>query len=492
MTALFKRYSEFLFVAAAMLLSLFLGFFQISNKSYWFDETFTVFVTRTMPLLLQTIWLKEANMWLYYLLIWIVGKISVHEIVLRGVSVLFASLSVGLIYFFSKKMFDIKVARIAAILLPINFFFVYNSQTARSYPLVLFLSLLSSYLFLGLLKKVSGKQLMIFSVVSTLAIYSHVYAGFVLVGQFLFWLIQQKTKVVRYIIRSGFIIGALLLPFLVSPSFRGDQVGWLSAPTKFAPIGIFSLLAGDFQPLFGIFGLIYLYLAYLWLKQEIPREKVNFLVLLIIVPAVISLSISFLLRPVYQSIYLFVILPYFLILTAAALSRIKSQALAGILIGLIILFSGIRLYGWYFKSPSIGIFMQNNTEEWRPLVADVVEQSQPGDAVVFYPYNMYLSFDTYLDKYSGQQLNLIETSSSYYSLGGNTKILPFPDKDALEKLNGYSRVWWVEAELGVNPELNTAQRNSFEQYLLEHFEKVQEKQYFHLKSYLYQKKETNQ
>jgi hypothetical protein len=415
--------------------------------------------------------------------------ISISEFWIRGFSVIFSVLAVPLFYYLAKKLFDKQVAVLATLLLQFNFFYIFNAQNGRSYSLLLFLILASSLLFLKYVKSSTNKNKYFFSMITALAIYTHVYAGFLLIGQMIFLAFKERSAVLSKMISIGFIQLGLLLPFLISPAFRGDQVGWLDKPSLYAPIGIFSLFAGDYLPLLIVYGLLVLFLARILLDRKNLTDSLKFCFWLVVSPVVLALTISFILKPIYQSIYLFVSLPYFLILMGYAISKIKLLVLRyGVLI-LIIMFSLFRLIGWYFEVPQVGVFIENRKEEWRELTDDIVVMSKPTDGMIFFPYNVDVSVDAYLLNYPSIRMTTIQLTSEYFSLGGNTKVLPYPDKDRLEYALKYPRIWYIEGGIDTHKDLNIMQKLAIKQFMEEYYIPIGHKEYFDVNWILYQKKE---
>jgi hypothetical protein len=478
---------EYIYIALIAFLAGFLSFFRLGEKSFWFDETFTVFITQNNIFMLDILWNHEANMWFYYLLIHFWQIISINEVWVRGFSVLFAILSVFPFYFLAKKLFNTKVAKIASLLLPFNFFFIFNAQNARSYSLLLFLTLIASLLFLRFVNQPTSKNKIFFCLVSVLAIYAHVYAGFLLIGQMVYLYLEKKNESLQTILWIGFFQGLLLLPFLISPAFRGDQVGWLDSPSVYAPLGIFSLLAGDFLASTILFGLISIWVFYLVFKN-LSQPTIRYCLLLIFIPIICSLTISFLLKPIYQSIYLFVSLPYFLILISYGLSKISSKIINTTIIISILFLSLIRLYGWYYQIPTINFFIENQKEQWREVTKDIVSRSEPSDGMIFFPYNLHVSVEAYLRNYPAIRLETIQLTDEYYSLGGNTKILPFPDKDRLEYALKYDRLWFVEGGTDLHKESNAMQKESIVKFIHEYYIPIDHKEYFDVSWTLFKKR----
>lgn len=126
------------------------------NQSLWLDEadnlvaakinTFASFVTR-YPI-------GDFHPPGYFALLWAwTHFFGFSEITARLPSVLLGIGTVALIYLLGKKLFDTKVALIAAVLLAVAPLHVYYSQEARMYSLATFSAVLSMYFFVKLINQ---------------------------------------------------------------------------------------------------------------------------------------------------------------------------------------------------------------------------------------------------------------------------------------------------------------------------------------------------
>ena len=136
-------------VAAGAILRLHL----LGRRDLWVDEALSVLLA-SMPWhdFWNSLWDFQANMALYYLLLraWLIFGDS--ESAVRGLSVLFGIASIPAAYFLSRRLFGRKASLAGAALMAVNAFQIRYSQEARSYGLVMFLAIISTYLFVRLLE----------------------------------------------------------------------------------------------------------------------------------------------------------------------------------------------------------------------------------------------------------------------------------------------------------------------------------------------------
>ncbi len=103
--------------------------------------------------------------------------------ILRLHNLFFGLLSIWILYLFSRKYFNRTVALITAILFSIHPGVILYSVWGRGYSGLILFTLLSSFFFLNLLKRLNWRDLVLYLVVSILAILSHLFAVNVLIAQ---------------------------------------------------------------------------------------------------------------------------------------------------------------------------------------------------------------------------------------------------------------------------------------------------------------------
>lgn len=413
-----------------LLLSLLVVLFKLSGQSFTIDELFSVFITKNLSELLNMLWNQEANMWIYYITLHYWRNLGTSEFVVRGLSVGYAIASIPLIYAIAKHLFNKKVATLSTSLLIINIFYVISAQTARSYSLMLLLTLASTYSFIRFNE--SRKYKIFYVLTSALSIYTHFYAGFVTLAQFLTTIFWKKLN--SYYI--AFVsLGMCLLPILLSPSFHSGQVDWIGKPTLVNLLGTAFILAGDFPPLFFTYGMIFI-ISLKKLARNIRNFEYHYLFLWLLVPICTAFLFSVFIKPIYLSVYLLTSLPPFLILSAALIENLSYSKLKAFFVTIILILSVFRLSFWYSQNTHYKWVFSNNDEEWRGAVNVLNTEAASEDAVVFYGYYNIAPYQYYSQ---GSTPQIIEISKGPYSLGGGTK-LPEPNYKLLSSFD-YKRVW---------------------------------------------------
>lgn len=413
-------------------LAVLLAFIGLGAHSYELDEAFSLYVSVDFSTMINILWSQETNMWFYYLLLHFWQYLGTNEIVIRSLSVIFAISSIPVVFKTAESLFNKKVAKTAAMLTALSVIFIYYSQIARSYMLLLLLTSISAYSFLRFKK--ANKYKVIYALSSALALYTHFYAGFVLLSQLVVIMTQGKLKTY---LPSLAIVCILFLPILIAPSLGSSQISWMSAPTLTNLLSTVFILSGDFLPLFAIYGLVFISFIPFLLKH-CREDKYMFLVCWLLVPIISAYTFSIVVKPVYQSVYFLFSLPPFTILIAKAIEGLRGKNIKTIIFVSIIIFSIVRLLYWYASDNSIKSVINNNPEDWRALSLYITKHVMESDAVIFFGYYNRMPYELYSNK---EVPKIVEIATDSYSLGAGTR-LPAPNLALISQFV-YPRVWLI-------------------------------------------------
>jgi uncharacterized membrane protein len=187
-----------------------LRFWHLGSQSFWFDESYTVdLVGRGLGDMLSTIPRTESTPPLYYLLAWPWAKLfGDSEAGLRSLSALIGTATIPLGWGAARALFPRWAPRaglIAAALVAVNPYFVWYSQEARSYALLVFTVALT-LLFLA------RRDVKLWAVAGVLALLTHYFAGFVVVAEALWLLHTTPERAARYATGAVALAGVALMP----------------------------------------------------------------------------------------------------------------------------------------------------------------------------------------------------------------------------------------------------------------------------------------
>ncbi|MGA7908936.1 MAG: glycosyltransferase family 39 protein [Candidatus Sulfotelmatobacter sp.] len=371
-------------------------FLFLTRKPFWFDECFSVEVSRLgWGDFAHLLWWREANMSLYYLLLRAWLHFGQGPFFIRSLSVVIALATLPAIYWVASQLFDRRVGIIAVALLAFNAYHVRYAQEVRSYALLALLATLSSGYFVACLRKPSERNRLGYALVSVLAVYSHLYA-LLLVGahyaSLRTWKVpQQKLR------RVWLWIGVAVVPLLVFAAKTGaGPIRWIPRP------GIHELFAYG-ERMAGNDGLLLLLLyAAACTSAILPQGKRLFtrpaewetwryqlLLIWLVFPVILTVLLS-LARPLFLARYFIFCLPALIILAAAGLAGLRTWLLG---IGLVAMLA-LSLQGtlsYYDHDFDLGRDASGAAANY------ILNHAQPGDVILFHiagtriPYEFYRS-----------------------------------------------------------------------------------------------------
>jgi mannosyltransferase len=158
---------------------------QLTAASLWVDEALTAWLVE-LPLIEMFKMLKSIEMTpplhtcLMYGWAWLCGT---SELALRLPSVMLGVGSVFMIFCLGRSLYDARTGLLAAALLAVSPYHISYSQEARSYSLLVFLSLWSCWLLSQLVRQPTPWRRVGYVLVTTAMLYTHLYAVFVVLAQ---------------------------------------------------------------------------------------------------------------------------------------------------------------------------------------------------------------------------------------------------------------------------------------------------------------------
>lgn len=421
---------DFVNLLVLAVVSGFFVFLDMGKNGFGLDEAYSIQISKNLPSLFATMWYKEANMWLFYLILHYWEKFGASEVTIRGLSGLFSILSVLVIYKIGDLIKSKTVGIMAGLLLSVNMLFVMYAQYARAYAFMLFITCLSSYLFIKLGKKSGSKFL--FIITSVVSLYVHFFAVFTLFSQVVTAFTTGRFK--KFAI-SFLIITILFLPLIIAPSIHSSQVNWIVKPRLTSIAGTAFALTGDFPPLFVAYVIILLSFIPFLLKH-IKEFEYNYLILLLIIPVIACFSISLIDKPIYQSTYFVAGLIPITLLSSVSITRFKSRAQL-LIMGVLITLSVVRLTMWYSQNLNYKWIITNASDDFRGAEKYVSSHAKKDDVVVFYGYYAEIPFEFY----NNYKIKTVSLTTRNYDLGGGSK-LPDPEVKRINNLRN-NTVWLV-------------------------------------------------
>ncbi len=420
-----------------------LAWWTIGDKGFWLDEALSVARAR---LDFSSLWAElstsQANMGLYYLILHFWIAIGTTEAIVRGLSVVFAVVTIPVVYGLVARLAGVRAGVLASALLAFNAFFLRYAQEARGYSLAVLLVCVSSYWFVRSLQQPRARHWVAYVVTSVLAVYAHLFSVLVLLAHAASLLSRDRGSTPWRSLRwSGAAIAAGLVPLAAFVVFRdAGQIDWVPAPRWVDVYYFFTALAGDGDAVLLAAYVAACVPAIWWLMRgSSPEERwaVALLSLWLVLPVAVAFGVSAA-KPIFQNRYLIVSLPAFAALAGVGLARIRRWR-APVAAASIVLLSATAVRA-----------MQREPERqyWRSTASFVLSRAKPGDAIAFYVYYGRVPFEYYVNRLGLAKpgVEMVELSSAPW-IAGNRQ--PDPSPAALERLTRkHERVWLVRLQDG--------------------------------------------
>ena len=361
-----------------LIVGAFLRLFHLDFQSVWLDEIHTLNESNpkfSFKEVHESLMISEPHPPLYFFIMNIFFKIFGYTtFVARLFSALTGVAGIYAIYILGKELLSKKVGIYAMILLSVNYFHIYYSQDARMYVLLFLTTTLSFYFLTRLLKNPTIKSAILFSLVSTLMIYSHFFALFTLIAQYFILLYYilfpfniSRLKFLKYTLLSGIITILLYVPTykLILKTTQMQSI-WIQMPSLDVYTQFFKDFFGQSEMiLFFIVPILVLYFIKLFDINNTKKFVVDpykhktvfsFIILFswIIITLLIPLIRTYTSLPMLVNRYFINILPAVLIILGIGLYLIKNKIIryGMILILFIFSISDIFIVKSYYTNPT--------------------------------------------------------------------------------------------------------------------------------------------
>ena len=323
-----------------LLLAILLRLAFINRHAFWFDEAFSFSVAQ-LPLssLLQATAANNTPP-LYYLLLKVWLGIS-HKIwFMRLLSALFGMITIPLAFKIFRKLTNKPAATLASILLALSPLHIYFSTETRMYTLLTLLSLLMIVTYLKFAKTKRAYHLMLFSLISILALYTHYYAALVVLSlNFAFVLTKKNRPLLFPWIASQTVIGLAFLPWLLFVLQSPGRGCWCFPPSIGIPATFAAFAVGGmglvtvkdvvfYGPRFALWLSVattaFLFYFFLTGVQKEVLKKNYTTLSFFFAPLVLAATVGFF-SPIFSPRALIIIAPFYYLFVSLGILSMKSQ-----------------------------------------------------------------------------------------------------------------------------------------------------------------------
>jgi mannosyltransferase len=429
------------------------------ESSLWLDEAVSVAISR---LDWGDFWAivseREGNMSLYFAALKVWGVAGDGEMWLRALSVLASLATIGVTYLLGRRLLGKPVAAAAALVIAVNGLFLSEATQIRGYGLATLLVVSSSYFFVRALQDSSRGAWAGYALTAGLALYVHVFAGLVILGQLLSLAWRARSTIPwRRVAAAVAGIALIAGPIVAFAVFRGGQIGWIGEPTLSKTVGTFVVIAGGLaggraraapdQALGLVLTAVYAIGFVLAIVEWRARSKDPnasdetwgraFLLSTTVIPVVVAFAVSIAAQPIFYYKYFAVILPMLAILVGAGLTRLNTKAVSFALLGVLMLVSLAAMGRCYDDC---------NREDWAQASRHVESNATAGDAIVFYAPYVRTAFEYYEEDLAAE----VVYPEVRYTDRRYEEIVTDPDRDLVTELEAvYERVWLVSSHANI-------------------------------------------
>ncbi len=206
-------------------------FASLGLQSFHHDEAITAMriIPGSLGEMLHAVKASESNPPLYYVLAWGWAKVfGTGEVGLRSLSALFGAATVPVGYLIGRQLATRRTGLVLAALIAVNPMLIWYSQEARSYSLLVFFSAVSFLFFVRALDTHRGRDLALWALASSLALYSHYFAVFAVAIEAVWLLVALRVRwrVVLPALAGVGAVGLALLP-LANSQNNPTHIGWI-------------------------------------------------------------------------------------------------------------------------------------------------------------------------------------------------------------------------------------------------------------------------
>jgi uncharacterized membrane protein len=442
---------------AVVLLGLCLRVHDLTAQSLSHDEIFSVVLARTtLPQIVQGT-ANDVHPPLYYVTLhyWM-NLFSASEFAVRFLSVVFGVAAIPIIYLLGRSLFDEQVGFASALILAVSTFNIQYAQETRMYSLMVLLALISMYFFVSLFERNSFAISAGYVLSTTLLLYTHVLAVFIVIAQnifvvLLFFFSRKQTVLLKRWAALQVLVIALFVPWIaveISSASRAIKP-YLAPNSIIETLTVYAgssllLLLFTVLAVFSLFTIRQTRGSTSWKAPLKALQSYSFdfrsdnvrnvcflavwLLALNVLPFVVSKFTDY---QIYISKYAIPASVALYLLVAAGIRNINSFAKVCAL-GVIVLLSLASMQA-YYNTPT--------NPQSREVMQYISDNAKSGDLVLVYPAEYGVVFSDY---YNGKNLTFEPFPSHSIYVEPWVKDPGANVNELRSDVEGHSRVWLID------------------------------------------------
>jgi mannosyltransferase len=400
------------------------------GNSYWDDEIFSVWASRSWSGLFKVFRDYENNMSLYLIILHFWMKVfGETEVATHALSLVFAVATLPVFYSLERTWFNKTTALVGAMLVVANPIFLYYAVESRSYSLLILSATSSTLILVRLLEKPGLLLGLCYGLSIVLGVYVH-YFGILLVPVHALSLAYKNLNrsTIPSFILSALVVLLGLLPLLLFPPHSHNQIDWLARPEfrdfKYA---VKDLSGGKWADLLLAVCFLLTLKNHYW--KKIPDQGYFLPVLSLawtVLPAILAFLVSDFVKPAFLTRYFVWCLPGAAILTCLVIGQATRNFLVkSILVILLVCLSIPQAYH----------ALATKGAGFKEAARYLQLHSSPGEAVIAYPFNRAMHISFYLDLMkSSNTFARPQAITSAPWLPGGGGVDPDPDMEEIGRI----------------------------------------------------------
>ncbi len=331
--AFLSRYSAVLWLSVLTLLAFVSRWLYMDHNPVGLDEPFSIFHAQlSVPEIIET--LKIGNNppgYEIFLHFWI-KLFGISPLSVRFPSVIFSALTVTVMYGLARRLFDRRVAFLAASMLLLSTYQIYFSHEARIYPLFTLLTTLSFYLLIRIYQEgYSVGKFLALLLVYVLLVYSHYFALIVIflnVAVFL-WLNARNRKL---LLRYAVLLLLLLLCYLPYVpvvwerfTISSSEPSWVPPVTGLGHLYVYFYMLSNGKELLAVTCLVLLWCAaWKYVYEQVRIPFLRQLLLYVCIPLCLITGMSLFVQ--FPQVWKLTSMPWFIPFKLTLLALLLLQA----------------------------------------------------------------------------------------------------------------------------------------------------------------------
>jgi len=379
--------------------NLIIRFIGLPRESLYGDDAFSVFFAQ-QPIenLYERLMYDRNPPFYFFLLHFLIKLFGLNSIVLKGLSVLFSAGTAYYLLKLSTRYFNKLTAILASVLFILSNVWLMASHELRAFSLVGFLTVLSFYYYLNILKKSHISSAIGLTITNLLLLFSHYISFYIPILQFLcsFLFLRENKKGFRYYIYSQVAALILFFPWLkiVIDNIPDQGSFWLTTAGLQRLNTVFTNLSGN--ALIWNIHLIFLgsfILLFLLDKKKkfINKEFDIKLAFILLVWYLFPILMNYFLgqfTPIFRLMYLLYASLGLLLLLSYIISALKIHYLFKLTLIIVILYFPLKIFTPY----------RHVKENWKDIVPKVMKQKDDNSVVLINDWPKHREFAYYYNQ----------------------------------------------------------------------------------------------